>query len=447
MSDHETAQSAQLQRKIVTEIPGPRSRELHDRRTKVVPPGVMALLPVYIARAHDAILVDVDGNQFIDCGAGIGVTTMGHTNDAVVEAAREAMGNVTHTLFTVTPYEAYVRVAEYLAAHMPGDGDKRTVLVNSGAEAVENAVKISRMHTGRPGVAVLECGYHGRTMLTSSMNHKGAPYAAGFGPRAGDIYRAPNSYPLRDGLTGAEAAARTIKALERTAGARDLACLVVEPIQGEGGFVVPADGYLPALQEWCRENGIVFILDEIQTGIARTGAVFASSHFAIEPDMVLTAKGIAGGLPLAGVTGRAEVMDSAPPGGLGGTFGGNPVACAAAVAVFEQLESGEAFAHAARIERVLGGGLRQLAERHPCIAEVRGIGAMLAAEFVHPDTHEPDTDIVTHITQTAAREGVLLLNAGLDGNVLRFLPPVTITDEQIGEVLEVIERAIESFQA
>lgn len=447
MSDDVTTQSAPLSRSIVTEIPGPKSRELHARRTRVVPPGVMALLPVYIERAHGAILVDVDGNQFIDVGAGIGVTTMGHTNDAVVAAAQDAMSRVTHTLFTVTPYESYVRVAEFLAKHMPGDGDKRTVLVNSGAEAVENAVKIARRHTGRPGVAVLECAYHGRTMLTSSMNHKGAPYAAGFGPRAGDIYRAPNSYPLRDGLSGDEAATRTIRELERTAGARDLACLVVEPIQGEGGFVVPADGYLNALQRWCRDNGIVFIVDEIQTGIARTGAVFAASHFGIEPDLILTAKGIAGGLPLAGVTGRAEVMDSAPPGGLGGTFGGNPVSCSAAVAVFEQLETGEAFEQAKRIERVLGGGLRDLAARHDRIAEVRGIGAMLAIEFVQPGTNDPDADIVTHITTSAAQEGVLLLNAGLDGNVLRFLPPVAITDEHIAEVLDVIDRAISAYES
>src|SRR5690625_1641272 len=225
MSDDVSTPTTTRSSRIVTEIPGPKSRELHARRTKVVPPGVMALLPVYIERAHDATLIDVDGNEFIDCGAGIGVTTMGHTNDTVVEAARDAMGKVTHTLFTVTPYEAYVRVAEYLASHMPGDGEKRTMLMNSGAEAVENAVKIARIHTGRPGVAVLECAYHGRTMLTSSMNHKGAPYAAGFGPRAGDIYRASNSYPLRDGLSGEDAAKRTIQELERTAGAEDLACL------------------------------------------------------------------------------------------------------------------------------------------------------------------------------------------------------------------------------
>lgn len=447
MSNHATSLSSSLARKVVTEVPGPKSRELHARRSKVVPPGVSALLPVYIDEAHDAILVDVDGNQFIDCGAGIGVTTVGHTNDAVVEAAREAMGKVTHTLFTVTPYEAYVRVAEYLAAMAPVPGEKRTMLVNSGAEAVENAVKISRMYTGRPGVAVLEYAYHGRTLLTSTMNHKAAPYAQGFGPRVGDVYRAPNSYPLHDGLSGEEAAKRTITWLEKTAGASDLACLVVEPIQGEGGFVVPADGYLPALAAWCRENGIVFIADEIQSGIARTGKVFASELFGLEADMVLTAKGIAGGLPLAGVTGRADIMDVVGPGGLGGTFGGNPVSCAAAVAVFEQLEEGTPLREAERVGEVLGTALRELKDKHAVIAEVRGHGAMLAIEFTKPGTLEPDADIVTHITNAAAQDGVLLLNAGLYNNVLRFLPPVTITNEQIAEVAEVIDRAIASYQA
>lgn len=447
MSIHETSTETPLARMLVTEVPGPKSRELHERRSKVVPPGVMALLPVYIERAHDAILVDVDGNQFIDCGAGIGVTTVGHTNDGVVEAVRDAMGKVTHTLFTVTPYEAYVKVAEYLAKFAPIPGEKRTMLVNSGAEAVENAVKIARMYTGRPGVAVLEYAYHGRTMLTASMNHKAAPYAQGFGPRASDVYRAPNSFPLHDGLSGEEAAKRTIEWLEKTAGASDLACLVVEPIQGEGGFVVPADGYLPALAAWCRERGIVFIADEIQSGIARSGKVFASDHFGLEPDMVLTAKGIAGGLPLAGVTGRAEIMDVVPAGGLGGTFGGNPVACAAAVAVFEQLEEGAPLREAQRVERVLGDALRDLKAKRDVIAEVRGYGAMLAIEFTKPGTLDPLPELVTHITTEAAQQGVLLLNAGLHNNVLRFLPPVTITDEQIAEVVEVIDQAIVSFSA
>jgi 4-aminobutyrate aminotransferase/(S)-3-amino-2-methylpropionate transaminase len=427
------------ERKVVTAIPGPRSVELQERRKAVVSDGVSSALPVFIERAHGAILVDVDGNAFLDLGAGIGVTTIGHTDDAVVAAAREQLGDVIHTLFTITPYEEYVRVAELLAAHTPGTHAKKSVLVNSGAEAVENGVKIARKYTGRTGVAVLEHAYHGRTNLTMAMNFKAAPYSVGFGPFAGDVYRAPNSYPLHDGLSGEAAAARTISYLEKTVGAADLACLVVEPIQGEGGFVVPADGYLPALQEWCTAQGIVFIADEIQSGMARTGRYFASEHFGLVPDMVLSAKGIAGGLPLAGVTGRAEIMDAAQPGGLGGTFGGNPVACAAAVAVFERIEQDGLLAEADRIEKVLRPGLEALAAKYPFIAEVRGIGAMLAIELADPDTHEARADLVTAVAAAAAQQGLLVLTAGTYGNVLRFLPSLAITDAQLADALTVLE--------
>ena len=427
------------ERKVVTAIPGPRSVELQERRKAVVSDGVSSALPVFIEKAHGAILVDVDGNAFLDLGAGIGVTTIGHTDGAVVAAAREQLGDVIHTLFTITPYEEYVRVAELLAAHTPGTHAKKTVLVNSGAEAVENGVKIARKYTGRSGVAVLEHAYHGRTNLTMAMNFKAMPYAVGFGPFAGDVYRAPNSYPLHDGLSGADAAARTIGYLEKTVGAADLACLVVEPIQGEGGFVVPADGYLPALQEWCTANGIVFIADEIQSGMARTGRYFASEHFGFVPDMVLSAKGIAGGLPLAGVTGRAEIMDAAQPGGLGGTFGGNPVACAAAVAVFERIEQDGLLAEADRIEGVLRPGLEALAAKYPVIAEVRGIGAMIAIELTDPGTHNGRADLVTAIAAAAAQRGLLVLTAGTYGNVLRFLPSLAITDAQLADALAVLE--------
>ncbi len=429
------------ERKLVTEIPGPRSREIHERRQRVIPPGVHTVFPVYIDRAHDSIVVDVDGNQLIDVCGGIGVTTIGHTDEAVVAAAREQVGKVTHTLFTMNAYEPYVRVAELLAQHVPGDGDYKTLLMNSGAEAVENGVKIARKFTGRPGVAVLEHAYHGRTMLTSSMNHKGAPYALGYGPRAGDIYRAPNSHPLHDGLTGEEAAKRTIKYLEKTAGASDLACLVVEPIQGEGGFVVPADGYLPALAAWCKENGIVFIADEVQAGMARTGTMFSIEQFGVQPDIVLSAKGIAGGLPLAGITGRAEIMDKSMPGGLGGTFGGNPVSCAAAVAVFERVESLGLLAEARRIEQTFGGALRELQREFDAIAEVRGKGAMLAIEIVKPGTLEPDADRVNAIIDYAGKQGVILLSAGLYGEAIRFLPSLKMSDELLLDVVSVLREA------
>ena len=424
---------------MVTAVPGPKSQELHQRRLAVVPPGVSSALPVYIERAHGAIIVDVDGNQFIDLGAGIGVTTIGHTNDAVVEAATRQLRDFTHTLFTVTPYESYVRVAELLAQHTPGDHAKRTVLVNSGAEAVENGVKIARKHTGRNGIAVLEHAYHGRTNLTMAMNFKAAPYSTGFGPFAGDVYRAPSSYPFHDGLSGADAAANTISYLEKTVGAADLACLVVEPIQGEGGFMVPADGYLPALQEWCTANGIVFIADEIQSGMGRTGKYWASEHLGLVPDMILSAKDIAGGLPLAGVTGRAEIMDSAQPGGLGGTFGGNPVSAAAAIAVFEQIESNDLLAEGVRIGNTLTTALLELQEKYPVIGDVRGIGAMIAIELVQPGTRDPNPAAVAALASHAAQNGVLVLTAGTYGNVLRFLPSLAISDELLLEAVGVLD--------
>lgn len=443
MSETNSSEVTQ-QRHVVTEIPGPRSKALHARRQAVVPPGVHSVLPVYIDRAHDSVLVDVDGNHIIDMCGGIGVMTVGHTDDAVVAAAREQLGKVTHTLFTMTPYEPYVQVAEHLAKHVPGSTPAQpyqTLLMNSGAEAVENGVKIARKHTGRPGVAVLEHAYHGRTMLTSTMNHKAAPYALGYGPRASDIYKAPNSYPLHDGLSGADAAKRTIAYLEKVAGAEDLACLVVEPIQGEGGFIVPADGYLPALADWCRTNGIVFIADEVQAGMARTGTVFSIEQFGVEPDIVLSAKGIAGGLPLAGITGRREIMGSSQPGGLGGTFGGNPVSCAAAVAVFEQIDKLGLLAEAKRIEQTFGDALRSLAVKHPSIGEVRGRGAMLAIEVVTPGTLDPDPALVQRVIDRASQQGVLLLSSGVYNQAIRFLPSLKTSDEQLLDVVSVLDEA------
>ncbi|MFF2275063.1 4-aminobutyrate--2-oxoglutarate transaminase [Agromyces sp. NPDC058126] len=435
--------SVPQERKIVTAVPGPKSQALQARRLEVVSGGVSSALPVFIERANGAILVDVDGNQFIDFGAGIGVTTIGHTDARVVAAATEQLGDVIHTLFTVTPYEEYVRVAELLAEHTPGNWAKKSVLVNSGAEAVENGVKIARKHTGRRAVAVLDHAYHGRTNLTMAMNYKAMPYGTGFGPFAGDVYHAPSSYPYRDGLSGVDAAARTIAYLEKVVGASDLACLVVEPIQGEGGFMVPADGFLPTLQAWCTAQGVVMIADEIQSGFARTGKYFASEHFGWEPDLVLSAKGIAGGLPLAAVTGRAEIMDAAHAGGLGGTFGGNPVACAAAIAVFESIEEHDLLAEGRRIETALLAGLEKLAERYDVIGEIRGKGAMIAIELVQPGTGRttkaPNPEAVSALVAFAAQQGVLFLSAGTYGNVLRFLPSLAMSDSLIDDGLRVLD--------
>ena len=433
------------ERRVVTAIPGPKSVALQQRRLATVAAGVSSALPVFIERAHGAIVVDVDGNQFIDLGSGIGVMTIGHTNEAVVAAAQAQLEQLTHAMFTISPYESYVRVCELLAEHTPGDFAKKSVLLNSGAEAVENGVKIARKFTGRSGVAVLDHAYHGRTNLTMAMTFKSMPYKLGFGPFAPDVHHAPNSYPFRDGLSGAEAAARTISYLEKSVGASDLACVVAEPIQGEGGFVVPADGYLAALQEWCTANGVVFIADEIQSGMARTGAWYASEHFGVVPDMVLTAKGIAGGLPIAAVTGRAQIMDASHPGGLGGTFAGNPVAAAAAVAVFGEIESRGLLADGSRIGGILRPALLALKETYPIIGDVRGIGAMQAIELVLPGTMEPNAAAVSAIAAYAAQHGVIILTAGTFGNVLRFLPSLAISDELLTEALGVLDEALASL--
>ena len=432
-------------RRIVTEIPGPESQKLHARRVATVSAGVSATFPIYVDHAHDALVVDVDGNQFIDFTGGIGVMTVGHTNDALVQAVTDQVSKVTHTLFAVAGYEPYIAVCELLAKHTPGNFPKKSVLVNSGAEAVENAVKIARKYTGRTEIAVLHHGYHGRTNLTASMNYNMHPYGTGFGPLAGSVHHAPNSSPFHDGLTGAEAAERTITHLEKRVGASQIACLVVEPIQGEGGFIVPAEGYLKALVDWCNANGIVYVSDEVQSGMARTGAYFASEHFGIEPDLVTSAKGIGGGMPIAAVTGRAEIMDASHPGGLGGTFGGNPVSSAAVVAVFAEVGKRNLLGEAKRVEATLKPLLLELQKKHPVIGDVRGMGAMLALEFVDPATGKPAAEVTKAVQTHALHNGVLILTAGTFGNVMRFLPPVVITDDQLREAVAVMDDALSSL--
>ena len=431
--------------RLVTEIPGPKSEALHKRRIATVSAGVAATFPVYAESAHDATIIDVDGNEFLDLTGGIGVMTIGHTNEAVVAAVADQAEKVTHTLFAVAGYEPYIRVCELLAEHTPGTFAKKSVLVNSGAEALENAVKIARKHTGRTEVAVLHHGYHGRTNLTSAMNYNMHPYGTGFGPLAGSVHHAPNSSPFHDGLSGKEAAERTITHLEKRVGASQIACLVVEPIQGEGGFIIPADGYLPALLAWCQDNGIVYVSDEVQSGMARTGAYFASEHFGIEPDMVTSAKGIGGGMPIAAVTGRADIMDASHPGGLGGTFGGNPVACAAVVAVFDEVKKKSLLKEADRVGAALTRGLTGLKDRFSHVADVRGIGAMVAIEFCDPETGKPAPEVAKAIQTYALHQGVLILTAGTFGNVLRFLPALVITDEQIDEAVRVMADALETL--
>lgn len=433
--------SLEQKRQIVTAIPGPKSLALQQRRSEVISAGVGTMLAAFIDEAHGAILKDVDGNQLIDFGSGIGVVTIGHTNPGVVEAVSKQVSKLTHTLFTVTPYEPYVRAGELLTSHAPGNFKKKAAFFNSGAEAVENAVKIARKATGRTEIAVFDHAYHGRTNLTMSMNFKVHPYGTGFGPLAGSVHHAPMSYPFRDpaGMTGPEAATRAITYLEKRVGAAQIAALFIEPVQGEGGFVVPAPGFLKTLQDLTRANGIVLVADEVQSGMARTGKWFASEwEEGFEPDLITVAKGIAGGMPLSGVVGRAEIMDAAHAGGLGGTFGGSPTAVAAGVAVMEQYETGNWFNRALEIGEIISGRLNAMKNNYPVIGDVRGRGAMQAIELVEPGTKNPNPAATEALLKHCHQNGVLVLNAGTYNNVLRFLPPLAITDELIHDALDVL---------
>jgi 4-aminobutyrate aminotransferase/(S)-3-amino-2-methylpropionate transaminase len=439
-----THQSPALARHLVTEIPGPRSRELAARKGAAVAGGVGTMLPVYVERAGAGVLVDVDGNTLIDLGSGIAVTSVGNANPEVVARVQEQVARFTHTCFMVTPYPGYVEVCEALNRLTPGDYEKRSALFNSGAEAVENAVKIARRGTGRDGVVVFDHAYHGRTNLTMAMTAKNMPYKDGFGPFAGEIYRAPMSYPFREpaGVDGAAAAARAIDVIDKQVGAANVACVVIEPIQGEGGFVVPAPGFLPALAEWCRANDVLLVADEIQTGFARTGHMFACEHEGVVPDLITTAKGIAGGLPLAGVTGRAELMDAVHSGGLGGTYGGNPVACAAALGAIATIEQQDLPAAARRIESIVLPVLKELAARNPAIGDVRGRGAMLAIEIVQPGGITPDPAETARINAACHAAGVVTLTCGTYGNVLRLLPPLVIGEDLLRDGLSVLAEAV-----
>jgi 4-aminobutyrate aminotransferase/(S)-3-amino-2-methylpropionate transaminase len=434
-----------LARHLVTEIPGPQSQAAQQRRLRTVAAGVGSTLPVFIESASAGLLHDVDGNTLVDLGSGIAVTSVGNAAPEVVAAVREQVAKFTHTCFMVTPYDAYVDVCEQLAELTPGSHEKRSALFNSGAEAVENAVKIARHATGRQAVVVFDHAYHGRTNLTMALTAKNMPYKHRFGPFAPEVYRLPMSYPLRDpaGLTGEQAAARALDQLEKQVGADNVACVLIEPIQGEGGFVVPAPGFLKAVSDWCRDKGVLFVADEIQTGFCRTGAWFASEHEGVVPDLVTTAKGIAGGLPLAAVTGRAEVMDAVHGGGLGGTYGGNPVACAAALASIRIMRDEDLNARARAIEELTVPRLRELAAGIPAIGDVRGRGAMLAVELVKPGTLEPDAELTGRIAKACHARGVVVLTAGTYGNVLRLLPPLVIPTDVLNDGLDVLAEAIQ----
>ncbi|WP_433347564.1 4-aminobutyrate--2-oxoglutarate transaminase [Micromonospora sp. CA-111912] len=418
------------------------SEELHKRRGAAVARGVGSVVGAYVDRAGGGTITDVDGREWIDFAAGIAVTNVGNSAPRVVEAVKAQVERFTHTCFMVAPYESYVAVCEQLNALTPGTFEKRSALFNSGAEAVENAVKVARHATGRPAVVVFDHAYHGRTNLTMALTAKNMPYKHRFGPFAGEVYRVPMSYPLRDGgLSGAEAAARAIETVEKQVGAENVAALLIEPIQGEGGFVVPAPGFLPALREWATAAGVVFVADEIQTGFCRTGDWFACDHEDVVPDLVTLAKGIAGGLPLAAVTGRAELMDAVHVGGLGGTYGGNPIACAAALATIETMHELDLAATARRIGATMDERLCAIAAGDPRIAEVRGRGAMLAVELVRPGTLVPDPAAAAAVAAACHAAGLLVLTCGTYGNVLRLLPPLVISDAELARGLDILDNA------
>ncbi|MFG2832067.1 4-aminobutyrate--2-oxoglutarate transaminase [Streptomyces sp. NPDC048434] len=433
------------ERRVVTAIPGPKSQELWARKQATVAAGVGAVLPVFVKRAGGGVLEDVDGNSLIDFGSGIAVTSVGNSAEAVVRRATAQLQAFTHTCAMVAPYEPYIEVCELLAELTPGDHAKKSALFNSGAEAVENAVKIARVHTKRQAVVVFDHGYHGRTNLTMALTSKNMPYKQGFGPFAPEVYRVPVAYPYR-WLTGPEncaqeAADQAISQITKQIGAENVAAIIIEPVLGEGGFIEPAKGFLPAIANFAKENGIVFVADEIQSGFCRTGQWFACEDEGIVPDLITTAKGIAGGLPLAAVTGRAEIMDAAHAGGLGGTYGGNPVACAAALGSIETMREQDLNAKARRIGDLMKARLTAIAEKYDIIGEVRGRGAMIAIELVKSGSKDPNPEATGALAKACHQEGLLVLTTGTYGNVLRFLPPLVIGEDLLNEGLDILEGA------
>ena len=437
------------ERRLVTAIPGPKSIEALKRRSEATSGGLGMAIPVIIERASDAILLDIDGNQIIDLGSGIGVVNVGNSASRVVDRVIEQVQAFTHTCFTVAPYMNYIEVCEKLNAITPGTHKKKSLLVNSGAEAVENAVKIARHYTKRPAIVVFEHSYHGRTNLTMALTAKNMPYKEGFGPFAPEIYRVPMPYSFHwvgDQATITHDAIELVThKIDKEIGAHNVAAILIEPIQGEGGFIVPPKGFMPALAKYSADNGIIFIADEVQTGFARTGHMFAVEDENVVPDIMVTAKGIAGGLPLAGITGRAEIMDSVHAAGLGGTFGGNPISCAAALGALETMEEENLVARAQHIGQILGDSLRALQKKYPIIGEVRGRGAMQAIELVEAGTKNPNTSAMNAVVKYCQSKGVLVLTAGTYSNVIRFLPPLVISDELLKDALNVLEEGFASL--
>lgn len=440
-------ETASATRSIVlkTAIPGPRSQALMQRREGAVPRGLAYTAPLFFDRAEGALLHDVDGNTLLDFGGGIGTLNFGHAHPGVVRAVREQVAKLTHSCFTVVGYEPYVALAERLNRLTPGSFAKKTMLANSGAEAVENGVKIARNFTGRSGVVVFEHGFHGRTLLGMSLTSKVKPYKSGFGPFAPEVYRLPYPYAYRRAAPSTPAAyeAEIRDFFASHVAPESVACVMMELVTGEGGFIPAPKAYVEILARICREYGILFVADEIQTGFHRTGPLFASELYGLEPDLILLAKSMGGGLPISAITGRAEIMDSAPPGGLGGTYLGNPVACAAALAILDFLETEKMGERAVEIGRRIEARFALLEERYSAIGDARGLGAMRALEFVKDrGSKAPDKELTQRVIRRCYESGLLVLSAGTAGNILRTLMPLVITDDQLEEGLDVLEAAI-----
>jgi 4-aminobutyrate aminotransferase / (S)-3-amino-2-methylpropionate transaminase / 5-aminovalerate transaminase len=432
---------------LKTAVPGPRSQEILARKERVVAEPLSVFLPIVIEEAHGATLTDVDGNTFIDFTGGVGCLNVGHSHPRVVEAAQEQLAKFSHTDFTIVPYELYVRLAERLIERMPFTGPAKAAFFNAGAEAIENAIKFARSYTGRPAVIAFEGGFHGRTLLALSLTSKTHPYKAGLGPFAPEVYRLPFPNDYR-GPSAAEALGALERALVTQVAAENVAAIVIEPVQGEGGFVVAPQEFMDGVRRICDDNGIVLVVDEVQTGFGRTGKLFAIEHYGVEPDLVTLAKSIAMGLPLSGVIGKAEIMDAPGDSAIGGTFVGNPVAQAAALAVLDVFDEEGVTEHAAAIGETIRARMESWKERFDAIGDVRGLGAMLAIELVHDrETKNPAPDTASAIVEAAAERGLLLLKSGIYSNCIRVLTPLTISDAELDEALGVWEQALETALA
>ena len=429
---------------LKTAIPGPRSKEILERKERVVADPLSVFLPVVIAEGRGATLTDVDGNTFIDFTGGVGCLNVGHSHPRVVEAAQEQLAKFSHTDFTIVPYEVYVTLAERLIAASPFRSPAKAAFFNAGTEAVENAIKFARSSTGRPAVIGFEGGFHGRTLLSLSLTSKTHPYKAGLGPFAPEVYRVPFPNEYR-GPSAEEALAALERALVTQVAAETVAAIVIEPVQGEGGFVVAPGPFVEGVRRLCDEHGIVMVVDEVQTGFGRTGKLFAIEHYGIEPDLIIVAKSIAAGLPLSGVIGKAEIMDAPGDSAIGGTYVGNPVAQAAALAVLEVIEDEGLCDHAAQLGETIRARMESWQERWPQIGDVRGLGAMLAIELVKdPGNKEPDADAATAVVEAAAERGLLLLKSGIYSNCIRVLAPLVLTDAELDEALAVWEEALDT---